>query len=86
MLKRMVAVDGFDAAVAALGDTPKARRSLAAAILRLRRNSGNWPKIAGTHARVMRTHAGPELLSLSLYYRVDGDVIRLYDVQLAGDD
>lgn len=86
MLKRMVAVDGFDAAVAALGDTPQARRSVAAAILRLRRNSGNWPKIPGTHARVMRTHAGPELLSLSLYYRVDGDVIHLYDIQLAGDD
>jgi hypothetical protein len=86
MLKRMVAVDGFDAAVAALGDTPKARRSVAAAILRLRRNSGNWPKIPATHARVMRTHAGPELLSLSLYYRVDSDVIHLYDVQLTGDD
>ncbi|MEA2490834.1 MAG: hypothetical protein QOH21_2626 [Acidobacteriota bacterium] len=86
MLKQMVAVDGFDAAVAALGDSAKARRSVAAAILRLRRNCGNWPKIPGTHARVLRTHGNPELLSLSLYYRVDGDVIHLYDVQLAGED
>lgn len=84
MARRIIAIEGYEAAVAALGQSAAAKRSLAAALLRLEPDPGRWPEIPGTSARVIRTHKHPELLSLCLYYRVEGEVVYLYDVRLAG--
>ena len=82
MRRRIVRTDAFEQALAALNESPDGRRVLSALIARIQRWPQSGSRIPGTAAQVLRSMPYRNFPGVRLIYRVAGDVIYLYHVDL----
>lgn len=80
MRRRLIAVAGFHDAVAALGDSAEVTLVVEALIARAHSHPEAAPMVPGFSARVIKSQGYGNYPALRLVYRLEGDVVYLYDI------
>lgn len=79
--RAVLTMDGFDASVAAVGDTVESRRVIRALVRCALRHPEQAPPIPGTSARILRSRSYGPYPPLRLLYRFSDGTVYLYLVE-----
>lgn len=77
---RIVMVPGFEASIAALGDSPEVSQVVKVLLAQAVNHPYRAPRLDGYEARILKSRSYGNYPALRLLYRVERDVIYLYEI------